>query len=466
MATVSNDDPSRKWAQRVPTSWLGRSLRVAGTMAGVTARNAGGVMRRLLASDGDAQHISDAVAEKNALHLLDSLGRMKGALLKIGQMFSYMDIGLSPAARQILSALQDGAPPMAPEVIEKVVSEDLGRPPRELFAEFSREPLAAASIGQVHRARLQDGTEVVVKVQYPEIAEALKSDLRNAQFIALMARALYRGVQTAEVVDEIRSRLLEECDYKREADNQEEFRLAYAGHDDVVIPEVYRELSGARVLTTRFIDGQRFREFSATADQERRDRAGHAIFLLAYRSMFQHHAFNCDPHPGNYLFQGDGRVAFLDFGCVKRFEPGFIADCRRMMRAFLEGNRAGFDGQVVKLGFANSPKGYDFEYHRKLSAYLYRPWLHQRPFRFTPEYVTESYRLLVADNPNISKMNMPRDFVFVNRLQWGLNSVLADLRAESDWRQMMLSILYGPDEPLPLPWPDTPVAAGGPIKPG
>ena len=410
--------------ERLTTSWMSRGLKMAGTMAKVTAK------RMLGGGDGTGA----------GEELYGRLGELKGVMLKIGQMASYIQGSLPPGMQQALAKLQDTAPAMAPHLVERVVSEELGGPPQGVFAAWSASPSNAASIGQVHRATLADGTEVAVKVQYPQIVAALQGDLRNIDLVMSLAGAAYPGLDAAAIKDEIRSHFLAECDYRREAANQELFRNLYLDDSRVTIPEVFPQLSTGRVLTTRWVQGRKFADFVASASQEARNRAGEAIFWFAFHSIFGHGLFNCDPHPGNYLFAEDGRVVFLDFGCVKRFEPAFLRNWRDLIAAALAGERRRFDELVVSGGITLPGAKVDFDYHYQMSLQLYRPFLLDQPFRFTSEYVTAMSEAVGARNPNKRKLSMPRDFIFVNRLQWGLYSVLAALGAEANFHRLFMQI--------------------------
>ncbi len=439
-------DKKDKGLGAISTSWLGRNAKSSAMALKVAATMGTGAIKRAV-SGGEGQADKEAAA---ALELLTTMGQLKGAVMKVGQMISYMDTALPESWRGHLEDLQDRTPPVDPESVARLIEAELGRRPEALFARWEPMPFAAASIGQVHRATDLEGREVAVKVQYPGIVKALKSDLRNASIVNAITGPAFRAVDSKGIVGEIRDRLLEECDYRQEADNLDHFAALWAKEPMVAFPEVVRELSTERVLTTGFVDGLRFKDFAASASQAERDAAGRTIFRLAFGSIFKHLIFNCDPHPGNYLFR-DGEVVFLDFGCVKRFDQGFVDGWKALMRAALENDRPRFDHLMRASGMAK--EGFDYAHHFEIVRYLYRPWLHDRPFRYTHTYVSESFRLMIGDNPNKFKMDMPRDWVFVNRLQWGLNSVLASLEAEGDWRSIMLDLIYAPGEPRPAPFP-------------
>src|SRR5215469_8686232 len=360
---MRKDDEAKE--SSLVSSWLGRSVLTAALAAEIAARLAAGPLRRLLASPDGAKQLSESNHDAIAHRLLGTLGHLKGAAMKLGQMASYMNVGLPENIRKILADLQDNVPAIDAKHIERVIKEDLGKAPRQLFKQWSDIPIAAASIGQVHRAMLKDGTLVAVKVQYPGILRALKSDLANASIAGSLSSALFRGNDSGAMIEEIKDRLLEECDYKLEAENQEYFASLYRGDCEILIPKVCRDLSSEPVLTTHLVEGRRFNDYVAHSVQKERNRAGQIIYRMAYASIFQHHLFNCT-HPGNYLFLKDGRVAFIDFGCVKRFRPEFIGQWRDLLCAVLEQDRRRFEQRLLDLRLAPRREGFDFKYQYRL----------------------------------------------------------------------------------------------------
>src|SRR5947208_10894950 len=195
---------------------------------------------------------------------------MKGVLMKRGQMASYVDDGLSPAARRTLSRLQDSVPPMSPELAAQVITEELGQPPDRVFATWDPEPIAAASIGQVHRAITRDGRAVAVKVQYPGIAETIEADLGNVGLLRRMLRISAPSQDVDGLLAELRERVTEELDYRREARNQELFARFYDGHPTISVPRIVTELSTRRVVTAELAHGPRFAELAGWPPAERR----------------------------------------------------------------------------------------------------------------------------------------------------------------------------------------------------
>ncbi|HXM86426.1 MAG TPA: AarF/ABC1/UbiB kinase family protein, partial [Solirubrobacteraceae bacterium] len=310
---------------------IGRGrLRRTVPLVGLTARTAGeaaveSVRGRLGGAPGAEFHAR--TAERYA----ELLGRSKGALMKAGQMLSLASVGpavpteLQAVYQSALARLRSDAPPMTPEVARAVLESELGCAAESAFAEFDWEPLAAASIGQVHAARLHDGRAVAVKVQYPGAADAIVADLKNTELLATFVSLLIGGLSSRKLsfdlrgaAQEIGARITEELDYRLEAVNQAAFAEHYRGHPFIHVPEVIGELSSERVLTQELVRGLRWSE-ALLAEHELRDQWAEAIWRFTYGTYTQIDVLNADPHPGNYVFHENGSVSFLDFGCVKRF---------------------------------------------------------------------------------------------------------------------------------------------------
>lgn len=329
---------------------------------------------------------------------------------------------------------------MAFERIARVIEDELGGPPASLFDTFEEIPFAAASLGQVHRATL-GGRTLAVKVQYPDIERLIAADLKLVGRLGRFVMAL-SPVDGGSLVDELRERVKEECDYVAEAQNQRLFRglLEDLGGQ---VPQVVEERSSRRVLTSTHSAGLPFQAFCDAASQPIKDRAGTNIFAAAFTCIFQHCVYNADPHPGNYLFTEQGQVVFLDFGCIKRFDAGFIDRWKRLALTVLDDDRPGFKDALDATGLVARPRRFDYDYHWQLMQYLYEPFL-TAPFTFTHEYVRRSYDLMIFRNPNRFSTGMTRDWLFVNRLQWGLNSVLATLEATGPWNDLFRGVVESP----------------------
>src|ERR1700729_2341433 len=295
------------------------------------ARYAANAPRLFAAAGEQRQQLRDDLALRTAQDVADTLGTMKGVLMKIGQLASYVDDGLAPPARRVLGRLQDSVPPMSPELAAGVIVAELGDVPEAVFSEWDPLPIAAASIGQVHRAITRDGRAVAVKVQYPGIAETIAADLQNVALLRRMLRITAPSQDVDALIAELRDRVLEELDYRREARNQQTIAAHFAGPPTIVVPAIVGELSTRRVITSELADGARFADL-ADWPQSERDLAAETIYRFVFRSLYELHAFNRDPHPGNYLFHGGGRVTFLDFGLVRHFPDTELEPLKQMAR--------------------------------------------------------------------------------------------------------------------------------------
>ncbi len=437
--------------QAVPTSWAARTLRISGTAARLAGEVAVAAVSRALADEAEATAITRRTQTAIARKVVAQVGAMKGFAMKLGQMASYMDFAAPADARDALASLQTQSRPMAPSLVAQIFLQELGASPRRIFADWSPTPFAAASIGQVHRARLSSGEEVAVKVQYPGIVKAIESDLRNAALVNQAAALVFRGLDPGGFVAELRERLLEECDYRNEAANQQRFRGLWKESPVVHIPRVFEQLTTARILVTELARGASFHELQTHASQAERDRAGEILFQFAFESIARHGLFNADPHPGNFLF-AQGGVVFLDFGCVKVMDARQLARWKGVMRAMLERDFARAAEHWIGLGVVPDPARFDFGYHHRMILLMHIPWLMERPFRFTPDYVQRTWHAGWIANRNRFRVNMPKDWVFLNRLDWGLHAVLAKLGAEGSWRPRVLDLLYQPGEPRPRPY--------------
>ena len=381
------------------------------------------------------------------------LGDMKGVAMKVGQLLSFLDTGAIPdrhrvAYQQIIGALQADAPPMPFETVLDVLERELGQPAGETFAWIGERPIAAASIGQVHAARLPDGREVVVKAQYPGVADAIRADLQNTELLASFASLgaklspIRVTADPSAIVEEVTERISEELDYRIEAANQTEFHAHYEGHPFIRIPEVVPTLSTERVLVMDRRDGLRW---TAALEQPQalRDSWGEAIYRFVFGSLYDFGTFNADPHPGNYLFHDDGGVTFLDFGCVKRFSPEQVAAMRRISAAvFADDDADTLFESFVGLGCIPSTTKLEPQRVFDWWAPIWDPGRGAPgPFTFTPEFaawVLERNFDAFGEWRDIARgMGIGReskDWTFLTRIQLGLYSVLGALHATGDWR--------------------------------
>jgi predicted unusual protein kinase regulating ubiquinone biosynthesis (AarF/ABC1/UbiB family) len=393
---------------------------------------------RLFAAAGERrQQLRDDLALRTAQDVADTLGTMKGVLMKIGQLASYVDDGIAPPARKILGRLQDSVPPMSPELAAGVISEELGGPPEQVFSEWDPLPIAAASIGQVHRAITRDGQAVAVKVQYPGIAEAIAADLANVGLIKSLLKMAAPSQDVNSLIEELRERIGEELDYLHEAENQRQFAAYFAGHPTATVPNIVDELSTARVITSELAAGARFGEMLSWPQAEK-DLAAETIYRFTFRSLYELRAFNGDPHPGNYLFEPGGRVTFLDFGLVKHFTPGELTPLETMIQALcMQQDDEAFRRAMESAGFldpgAPIPTA-DVTRHMEL---FYETIRNRGPRTMTSEYASAVARRYVDfSSPLAAYAKIPRSYVLVQRINLGLFAILGEMHATRDWRSI------------------------------
>jgi predicted unusual protein kinase regulating ubiquinone biosynthesis (AarF/ABC1/UbiB family) len=396
--------------------------------------------RGALADEGRRAELQAEFQVRSAEQAAELLGGMKGALMKLGQMASYLDQGLPEPVREVLAQLQDGAPPMAPELVDDVIRAELGDAPDRVFATWDPVPIAAASIGQVHRATTHDGVQVAVKVQYPGVDRAVAADLENTDLLFSIMSMLFPGMDPKPIVDELRERLVEELDYRIEADHQRLFVEHFEGHPFIAVPGVVDELCTARVLTTELASGASFAEVVEWPDEERQLIA-ECLYRFAFGGIYQLRAFNGDPHPGNYLFHPGGRITFLDFGLCKRFTDAEVAVFEDMIRAMvLDRDLVEFRRIVEHVGIL--PPGFEVS-DEDLADYFghfYEFVMEDRVEEITSEWSSQSVRQffdLSGPHADIMKAaNLPASMVIVQRINLGLFALFGELHARANWRRI------------------------------
>ena len=422
-------------------SWWRRHARLARLGARVGSTFAGTTARKTFASAERRQELDRQRELKTAEQVADELGQMKGALMKLGQMASYLDDGLPEPLRIALGQLQANAPPMSVDLAIDTVERELGAPLERVFVEFDPEPIAAASIGQVHRAIVRDpqtgeNRAVAVKVQYPGVDRAITSDLRSADLLGSLLQLGFGGLDPAEMVDEIKTRLAEEVDYEREARNQQLFVDYYRGHPFIHVPEVVHSLSTRRLLITELVDGSTWAEL-LEGDQVSRDRAGEMIFRFVFRSLYRMHAFNGDPHPGNYLFH-DGKISFLDFGLVKHFTTEEMDTFGRMVKAAaIDHDAAEYRRLIEEAGMLRVGAPVDTEEAGNYFSHFYAAVRADAEMTWTREYSNSIVRHTFDRSSPISQYaTVPRSFVFIQRINLGLYALLGELGASGNYRRI------------------------------
>lgn len=396
------------------------------------------VGRRLL---GRAE--GDADAQLGEI-LTGQLDEMKGLAMKLGQIISYMDVPLPDVVKSQLSRLQAGINGLTEAEARAVLAHAWGEGHAQRLEQFDPKPVAAASIGQVHRAVYQ-GQPIALKLQYPHVAASFSTDvgaLRNVASLASLASA----VDGQAIVTELGERLREECDYKREAAYQRAFRAAFSGVPHVNVPEVHAALTTGTTLATSWADGTTFQQ-ACLLPQATRNSFAHTLVRFSYQSLFQYAAIQADPHPGNFLFGPGEQVTFLDFGCVREFDVGFVEQLRALVGALERQDRALFRQTVIELGMAKKPKRFDFDHYFLMMQHLHRPLL-TPSFRFSREYVRAGLEFNGPNSPNARQLSMPPAYVWVARLQWGLWSLLATLEAQVELRELWHELSTTKVQPL------------------
>src|ERR1700733_1237318 len=325
---IPAEDPAPD-AKKLPTGRVARTARVGGLVTGQGVRWAG---MRAANRGRTSERAAAAEEERTAAlvhELVEQLGRMRGAAMKVGQMISMVELdGLPEDQRdelqEKLATLRDSIPPVPFTRLEKLLRKELGAPLGSVFSDFDEHAFAAASIGQVHRARTLDGADVVVKVQYPGVAEAVDTDLRNAMLLVPLVKRLAPGLDAKAMASEMRERIGEELDYELEAQNQRRIERLMRGHPFIYVPRVHTELSTRRVLVSEYVEGERF-EVVRRADESERDHYGEIVFRFFFGLLYRDRIALGDPHPGNYLLRPDRRVCFLDFGLLRDIAPARVA---------------------------------------------------------------------------------------------------------------------------------------------
>jgi len=375
--------------------------------------------------------------------------------MKLGQMASYLDQGLPEPVRAALAELQAGAPPMSPELAAAMVRQELGADPTDVFAEWDPRPIAAASIGQVHRALTHEGDAVAVKVQYPGVEEAMAADLDNVGLIFAGMGQAFPGLDHRSLVTELRDRLVEELDYRHESANQRLFADYYAGHPTIHVPVVHDRYSTGRVLTTELANGAHLDEV-VTWSQDQRNLAAETLYRFAFGSLYRLAMFNGDPHPGNYLFRPDGHVTFLDFGLVKHFEPAEIDAFGAMIEAMvIDHDPAEFRRVVEDIGLLKAGMTFTDDEVVDYLGHFYDFVLEDRDYTITAEYASETVRRFFdTSGPYRDIMraaNVPPFMVIIQRINLGLYAIFGELAATANWRRLAEEIWPFVDGPPSTP---------------
>jgi predicted unusual protein kinase regulating ubiquinone biosynthesis (AarF/ABC1/UbiB family) len=436
---------------KIPTSRVRRTAKIGGLAAGQAARQFGTRAANIARSEDGRSRALERRQLEAAEQIVTALGTMKGAAMKLGQVMSFLDIGLVPEEyredfQRKLAALRDAAPKVSFAQMRKVIEEELEDPLEEIFETFEEEPIAAASIGQVYRATLPDGRAVAVKVQYPGVAAAVRADMQNLGLILRLLKSIAPGLDPKAIGEEIRLRIGEELDYELEAANQRSLARIFRGHPFIVVPDVMTRLSRERVIVTEFVSGRGFEEVKELPQAER-DRVGEIIFRFFFGCLYRHHQFSGDPHPGNYVLLDGGRVAFLDFGLYKRM-PGPAVELElACQRAAVAGDGDELKRLLTESGFLRNPDR--FHPDRLVAHFLDATGWYtiDEELALTPDLATQV--MIDMSDPRSEYFDqmrhetLPPDHLFGRRMEMLTLAVLSQLRARGNWHRIAREWIFG-----------------------
>lgn len=412
--------------------------------------------KQVLTTDPTGSDEDDHVVDEEAARVLAAqAGRLKGGLAKVAQLAAYdpgaslgRGRGASAAARSVLGGLWDQAPAVSAGAIARVVEEDLGKPPQMAFAEWDIAPLASASLGQVHAAKLHDGTDVVVKVQYPGVADALRADLDDRGFIRKLAGAEIGHTLDTDALHALAEAVRSELDYTAEAAIQQRFAAAWNGDPTVRVPRVFDELSTARVLTMERAYGTSIVDTAAGAAPDVRAQAVAAIYRFAWGSPLVHGLLNADPNPGNFLVQteADGRVRVwcLDFGCALELPEQVREVDREIWWGLLDDDESSaaerFRMALARSGLLRRTDSLATTAHREWERALAAPLRTHGSFHWTAAYASElaetTGRVLAAGG-----LQLPARLLLLWRQRLGVAAVLGMLDAQAPFRRLLLDLI-------------------------
>ena len=422
-----------------PKSKLGRLARLGGLTSRMTSAYVGSRLASAF-QDEDARHRTmSRLHLENAERMVETVGRLKGAAMKVGQSVALVagTLDLPDELRSMLGRLHDQAPPVPFGVIREDVERSLDLSLERAFSWFDPEPLGTASLGQAHAARLPDGQEVVVKVLHRGIENSVASDLGALKAMLVGGRVLRRDKAEIEArFEEIRARLEEELDYLQEAVNVASFQRIFGDDPDLRIPRVHTTWSTERVLTLDRIPGVPLERFLETATPDARQRAGFTLGSMFYRMVYRHRTLHADPHPGNYLFEPDGRIGLLDYGCVKRYDEFWTGTYARAALAGVAGDRDACLAGVRSLGAwrGDTPEAGDALW--AFCELLVHPYRVDRPYELggpDDDWLFDQIPAVMRRLVRYPEIQAPPEMLFLHRTLGGLYAIQRRLRPRFEW---------------------------------
>ncbi|ROZ99256.1 AarF/ABC1/UbiB kinase family protein [Gordonia sp. OPL2] len=419
-----------------------RNAKLASLPIGMAGRAAAGLGKRMVGRDKD--EVQQEMLERAAEQLFSVLGELKGGAMKVGQAMSIMEAAIpdefGEPFREALTKLQAEAPPMPAAKVHKVLDQQLGTKWRERFRDFSDEPAASASIGQVHKAIWSDGREVAVKVQYPGADHALKADLKTLSRMSGLLQKLSPGTDVKAMMDELIDRTEAELDYLGEADNQRAFAKAFDGDPDFVVPKVVA--SAPKVVVSEWLVGTPLSRIISTGDQATRDDAAAKMATFEVSSPFRVGLLHGDPHPGNFFLTDDGRFGVLDFGAVGHYPKGLPAETGPILRLARDKRYEELKELMVQTDFIRRSHA-DRVSADDIEAYL-KPYvdpLYAESFHFTRKWMQRAAGKATDVRGDVYKtsrnLNVPKNYVMVFRVLAGCVGIASQLEANAPYRSIM-----------------------------
>ena len=459
---ATQDDDSLPEAGKLPKGRLARTARVGGLVTGQGLRWAG---MRTANRIRTPERASAAQKERTAAlvqQLVNRLGQMRGAAMKVGQMISMVEFdGLPEDERdelqRKLAALRDDVPPVRFAELEKLMRREFGGPLERVFRDFDERAFAAASIGQVHRATTIDGDDVAVKIQYPGVAEAVDTDLRNAMMLLPLVKRLAPGLDAKALAAEMRERIGEELDYELEAQNQRRIGRLLRGHPFVRVPRVDTSLSTRRVLVSEYVEGERF-EAVRRADDAQRDRYAEIVFRLYFGLLYRDRIALGDPHPGNYLLCPDGRVCFLDFGLLRDVDTARVDAERAIALAVRDGKAEALKEALRAGGYLPESRAdaVEAEFALSLMQMAIKWYAVPGQRRFSPverrgrDRERPDAEERATMKVQVNQFTLPPEAILIRRMHGIVAVVLGQLRAGADWGAIAAEYLHGEPPATPL----------------
>jgi predicted unusual protein kinase regulating ubiquinone biosynthesis (AarF/ABC1/UbiB family) len=443
-------------SEKIPTSRVRRTATVATLAASEAVKQFGTRAANVTRSDEASEEAMARRQLETAKQIVAALGTMKGAAMKLGQVMSFLDVGLVPEQhreefQRELGKLRDAAPTVSFKQMRRVIEEDLEGPIDEVFSSFEEKPIAAASIGQVYRATLEDGRAVAVKVQYPGVSSAVRADLQNLDIILRLLKRMTPGLDVSAIAEEIKERIVEELDYELEAQNQRALARIYTDHPFIVVPNVIGSFTRERVMVSEYVEGVGFEQLRERSQAER-DRIGEIVFRFFLGCLYRHRQFSGDPHPGNFLLLDDGRIAFLDFGLFKRLDAGPVELELAAQRAVVERDAVALHTLLGSSGFLPDPEKVDPEH--LLDFVQDAIWWYttaDEVVQLTPEIATQV--MIESSDPRSSHFRemrhqaMQPEHLFGRRMEMLTLAVLSQLRARANWHRIAREWMYN-DPPV------------------